>query len=63
MRRGSTTEPVEKSRISAQLNWIILVVSSWCWLLRAEVLPFASESDSERAGRTRAANFFATRFA
>ena len=42
---------------------MMLVVSSWCRLLRPLAPTSQSESDSERAGRTRAANFFATRFA
>jgi len=57
-------EPVEKSRTSAQLNCMMLVVSSCAGFLIG--LPKASspaDSDSERAGRTLAAIFFATRLA
>jgi len=62
MRSGRTTEPVEKSRTSAQLNWMIFVVSSWLLPLDFPK-PSTSDSDSERAGRTLAAIFFATRLA
>ena len=61
IRSGRTTEPELKSRTSGQLNWTMLVVSS---LTRGVgLLPSAGESESERAGRTRAANFRATRLA
>jgi hypothetical protein len=61
-----------KSRISGQLNWIMEVVSSSflgvvvvCEGGRDELLLLCGEgeSESERAGRTRAASFLATRFA
>lgn len=53
--------PELKSRTSGQLNWTMLVVSS---LTRGVgLVPSAGESESERAGRTRAANFLATRLA
>jgi hypothetical protein len=56
------TEPAEKSRTSAQLNWTMLVVSSCLGFVQRELVS-SRESESERAGRTRAASFLATRFA
>lgn len=61
MRSGNTTEPVEKSRISGQLNCTMLVVSS-C-LAFDDAFASSWESESERAGLTLAASFRATRFA
>jgi len=57
-------DPVEKSRVSGELNWRIEVGSSLgvcfgAWVLGKE----EGESESERAGRTRAASFLATRLA
>jgi hypothetical protein len=64
MRSGRTTEPVLKSSISGQLNWIIEVVSSICLCFGlSEAGSSLPDSLSDRAGRTRAASFFATRFA
>jgi hypothetical protein len=58
-------DPVEKSRVSGELNWRMEVGSSLgvcgfgAWVLgKGE-----GESESERAGRTRAASFLATRLA
>lgn len=62
MRRGSTTDPEVKSRTSGQLNWMMLVVSSWR-LLAVELMASSGESESDRAGLTRAASFRATRLA
>ncbi len=63
MRRGRTTEPVEKSRTSAQLNWMILVVSSVCLALGVIEFELSADSESDLAGLTRAASFLATRLA
>jgi hypothetical protein len=62
MRKGSTTDPDEKSRTSGQLNCMMLVVSS-CRLLQVDFAVSSRESESERAGLTRAASFLATRLA
>lgn len=51
-----------KSRTSGQLNWIMLVVSS-CRPMEVEFTASSGESESERAGLTRAASFLATRLA
>lgn len=56
------TEPREKSSTSGQLNWTRLDVSS-CLPLPGIVCGSSCESESERAGRTLAAIFLATRLA